>query len=121
MQIQRFFVLAAGLLLLTGRAAGAQDAGSIGVTMGYPSIGVIWHASDKVAIRPEVSLTGSHSDSSDSDSLSVSTGLSALLYGGAGTDNVRPYFSPRFTYAHSGLDTTGSTGSRLHSSTRSWS
>ena len=58
MRIRRF-LLAAGLVCLTCGTASAQGAGKTGVTMGYPaSIGVIWHASDKVAIRPELSLIG---------------------------------------------------------------
>src|SRR3989442_6914007 len=103
MTMRRVFGLGAVLLLCSGPAARAQEQGKVGITMGYPaSIGILWHATEKVALRPELSITGSHSDSSDSDSVTVGTGLSALFYG-AGGNNVRPYISPRFNYAHSGL------------------
>ena len=42
--------------LLCVRAASAQER-SFGVTMGYPaSIGVLWHMSEAVAVRPEFSF-----------------------------------------------------------------
>ena len=52
----RCAVLAAGVLLATV-SANAQEQGQTGIAMGYPSsIGVIWHATDNLAIRPEVSF-----------------------------------------------------------------
>jgi hypothetical protein len=121
MGLRRALALSTGILLLGSGVAGAQDTGKVGITMGYPgSVGILWHATDRIALRPELSLGGGHSESSNSDSLSVTTGVSALFYG-ASIDNVRTYVSPRVTYGHSGLDTDGPTGNRLHSSTRAWS
>lgn len=107
-------VLAFLLLGVTG--ATAQDKGKTGITMGYPaSIGIIWHASDKVAIRPEFSISGSNtksepaqSFSSTSDGWAYGLGASALLYLHT-YDHLRTYFSPRFTYSH-GMTTGESSG-----------
>lgn len=112
MQIRRFLFLAGGLLFLTCRTAGAQDAGKTGVTMGYPaSIGFIWHASDKVAIRPELSISGGSSESSPSsfaaenDTWSLGTGVSVLFYLDS-YDHLKTYFSPRFTCSRNTTEST---------------
>jgi hypothetical protein len=111
MLIRRFLV-AAGLVCLTCGSADAQGAGKTGVTMGYPaSIGIIWHATDKVAIRPELSIGGSSSSSSlaplsgagspvnvSSDSLSLGTGVAVLFYLHT-YDHLKTYFSPRLSYS----------------------
>ena len=42
------------LVLAACGTASAQDHGPVGITMAFPtSIGAIFHATDKVAIRPE--------------------------------------------------------------------
>jgi hypothetical protein len=104
MRIRRILFVAAGLLFLTGGAASAQGAGKTGVTMGYPaSIGIVWHISDKVAIRPELSISGgsaeasSSSFASENDSWSLGTGVSVLFYLHT-YDHLKTYFTPRFTY-----------------------
>jgi hypothetical protein len=85
--------------------ASAQEAGQSGISMGYPgAIGFVYHVSDSVAVRPEVSFSRNTSRSSstfapsESSGWSTGVGASALLYFGK-TDNVRPYFSPRFAYS----------------------
>jgi hypothetical protein len=114
MRIRRILFLAAGLSFLIGRAASAQDAGKVGVSMGYPSIGLIWHASEKVAIRPELSFGGSSTDgssgpsfTSNSDSWAVGTGVSALFYLGT-HDRLKTYVSPRYTYGSTSSESTTS-------------
>lgn len=102
MRIMRVLSLAvfAGLVAVT---AAAQERGKVGVTMGYPaSVGILWHATDTVAIRPEVNFTGTSSESSDSDSWTIATGISALFYLRE-VDNVHTYFSPRLTYQRSSV------------------
>ena len=44
------------ILLVCGMgSANAQDNPRVGLTMGYPtSIGVLWHVTDRIAIRPEI-------------------------------------------------------------------
>lgn len=89
--------------LLSG-AAQAQDAGKVGITMAYPaSFGVIWHASDAVAIRPAITYTGASSDSTSTTSgtsnWSLGTAVSALFYLKK-YDNVRTYVSPTYRYSH---------------------
>jgi len=94
-------------------AAGfAQETGRVGITMGYPeSIGVMWHVTDKVALRPEFSFEHATSDSNLNlpipatklSSTGVSVGLSELFYLRE-RDHLRPYFAPRWTYGHSDTD-----------------
>jgi hypothetical protein len=113
MLIRQFF-LAGALACLSCGTAHAQGAGKTGVTMGYPaSIGVIWHVSGKVAIRPELSIAGSSTDSSNSsfsaenDSWNLATGVSALFYLRT-DDRLKTYFSPRLTYSRSTNESTSS-------------
>jgi hypothetical protein len=91
-------------------AARAQDAGKVGLTMGYPSsVGVIWNVSDRVAVRPEIGLSRMTGDAtgfdvagpapiSTNDSTGVGVGISGLIYVGR-WDALRAYVSPRFSYA----------------------
>lgn len=106
MSIRRSALFALATLLIGAGTASAQDK-KVGLTMGYPSsFGVVWHVSDKVALRPELSIAGASNGtngsgfSSDSDSTAIGTGISALFYLNT-TDKLRTYISPRFTYAHS--------------------
>jgi hypothetical protein len=108
----RAIILSLAVVILVPCAAGAQERGQFGVAMGYPaSVGFMWHVSDRVAIRPEVSFSHSSTESetsilgitSSSDTWTVSAGGSALWYFG-GTDRVRPYFSPRVVFGHSSND-----------------
>ena len=91
------------LLLAVPSRVIAQEAGQAGLTMGYPaSVGLLFHVSDRVAVRPELSVarnTGSSSGfvETESSGWGLGVGASALFYF-ASRDNVRPYFSPRFTY-----------------------
>lgn len=92
---------------LVPAAAAAQEAGKIGVTMGFPaSVGVIWHASEKFAVRPEFSFSQSSVELSlsESDRTTVGVGLSALFYTKK-WDNAAMYFSPRFAWSHSTAET----------------
>jgi hypothetical protein len=94
-------------LLYTGSAY-AQDTRPFGVTMGYPaSVGVLWHVTEGVAVRPEFSFDVFSSETenssplggdSSSDGNSVSVGLSALFYL-ARWDMTRAYVVPRYAYS----------------------
>ena len=116
MRTRRILLLACSIIVGATTAAGAQEAGTVGITMGYPAaIGLLWHLSDRIALRPEFSftLTDSSSESlvnDESHFLSLGTGVSALFYWPA-TDNLRTYAAPRFSYArtHGDSSTTEST------------
>jgi len=106
MRIGRLLACSLALLGTGATGASAQDSGKVGITMGYPaSVGIIWHVSDTVAIRPELSFSGSSSETDgtgnitdiESDGWTLGTGISALFYV-HDYDRVRRYFSPRFTY-----------------------
>jgi hypothetical protein len=108
-------MLAVGLALSVAANALAQDAGQIGVTLGYPSaVGIIWHVTDNVAVRPEISFSTGSTESpvissglsfpdvsvnvGETSSTTVTAGVSGLFYFGE-WDKLRAYVSPRYTYA----------------------
>jgi len=108
------------LLSLTALAppAAAQERGQTGLTMGYPaSLGVIWHATDKIVIRPDISMSRTSSESETSffgessslDGWSVSVGASGLFYLRK-WDTVRSYVSPRLAFGRSSFDTSSDFG-----------
>jgi opacity protein-like surface antigen len=87
-------------------SAAAQDQRTVGVTMGYPaSIGVLWHVSPRVAIRPEFSFATTSSEFTSALGTVTASDVSAVGVGASGifylTDQnkLRTYVSPRFTYA----------------------
>lgn len=100
------FVLTCGMLALSATPAFAQEQGDTGITMGYPaSIGFVYHVTDRVAIRPEVSFSRTSTEieqlfgTTESRTWSVAVGLSGLFYV-ADWDRVRAYVSPRYSYSH---------------------
>jgi len=105
MQMMRRAALAAlaGVTLIAAPVH-AQEAGQVGLTMGYPaSVGVIWHATDSVAVRPEVSFafgtSETHSGVFDTEGDSTTLGLGvAALFTLRKWDEVRAYAGPRFAY-----------------------
>ena len=85
--------------------ASAQDKGDFGIAISAPSaIGVIWHATDRLAIRPDITFNFSETDGDgglvpDISASSIGFGVSALFYTHR-WDDLRLYVSPRFTYSH---------------------
>jgi hypothetical protein len=104
MRIWQLMSLAGCLLLVESSAARAQDTKKVGVTMAYPtSIGLIWPVSNKVAVRPDFTISGSSAESAsglDASSWNLGAGVSVLFYL-KDYDRVRTYFTPRFDYARS--------------------
>lgn len=100
--------------------AAAQPTRTLGVTMGYPAgIGVLWHVTDGLALRPDVSLSrgttettssslGGQSTNSQTD-WTVSTGLSAL-FTLRDVDGLRVYAVPRLAYVRAETSNDGSAG-----------
>ncbi len=104
--------------LLAPHAAAAQDAPRFGIVMGYPAAaGVLWKVSGRLAVRPEVSLTKTASESTTSigtllspvgvvdtttttksDGWQVGVGASVLVYLSKG-DALKTYVSPRYAYS----------------------
>ena len=100
------------IVLCVCAGAEAQDAGQVGVSLGYPAaVGIIWHVTDSVAVRPDISfshgstdngalstdLVGVSAASGESSSTSLTAGVSGLLYLGT-WDKLRAYVSPRYAY-----------------------
>jgi hypothetical protein len=104
------FLILSCWLSVSGMAR-AQDAGQVGVTLGYPAeVGIVWHVTDRVAVRPNISFShastdhvsdfsslGDPVDSEGSSSTSLTTGVSGLIYVRT-WDKVRAYLSPRYDY-----------------------
>jgi len=118
---RRLCILA--LLLCVSRPLLAQEAGQTGLSIGFPgSIGVIWHTSDAVALRPDFTFSHSSSRNGTIDGLETTAwgfgaGVSALFYTGTVHDNVRTYVSPRFGYSRTNSknsQTIASLASRAH-------
>jgi len=110
MGIHRQLAIAAALLVCAPGTTAAQEAGKVGLTMGFPAaVGIQWHVTDKVAIRPEFLFSTSSSELSgnsiatESDGWAFGTNISALFYLST-DDRLRTYVAPRFTW--SGTNTT---------------
>ena len=89
-------------VLTASGTASAQEHGAVGVTMAFPAaVGVIFHVTDKVAVRPEFTFTHNSTEtgSVDATTWSVGTGVSALFYL-TSVDRVQTYISPRLSYTH---------------------
>src|SRR3954469_9050843 len=104
MRIARLFVMFTALLLGIPAAGHAQDTAKAGVTVAYPgAIGVIWHVSNSIAIRPDFSFSHTSSESggslSEADGSTTGFDVSVLFYTKK-YDTVRTYISPRFSYSH---------------------
>jgi hypothetical protein len=100
----------------------AQSQTKWGITFQTPtSVGVIWQANERVAIRPDMRVSHSSLDSSttttvgsvsvtnssQSSSYSLAAGIAGLFYV-TKWDNLRSYLSPRFDYAYSHSRTSSS-------------
>jgi len=116
------------LLLFVGMAAAtpafAQDKGQVGVNLGFPTVGVTWHVTETVAVRPEFTLMfgsssstqGSGVEGSEQDTWGLGFGVGALFYLRE-WDSVRGYIAPRFAIVHSSTDSISTTSdSRRESS-----
>lgn len=100
------FRFSLAFLLLNGGSALAQDRGQVGLAMGFPvSIGLIWHPTERIALRPEFSISGISTEQtitispiqSDTESSLYNIGISGLFYVSQ-SDNLRTYLSPRLAY-----------------------
>ena len=99
-----------------GTPAFAQEKGKVGLTMGYPSsVGIVYHVTDKLAIRPELTIAQSSTETNlpaiggfpvnvSSDTWAIGTGVSALFYVRQ-WDDLHLYVSPRWTYSHGSSST----------------
>ena len=95
------------LLVVVPTVASAQEAGDVGIAMGYPTAaGLIGHLSDRLAVRPDVTFAWTSTDSDvilDRTSTTVGLGVSALVYL-SHVDALRTYVSPRFAWSHNSSD-----------------
>jgi hypothetical protein len=123
MAVRRIGWMAVFIVASLATPVRAQDEPRVGITMGYPaSIGLIWHVADRVALRPEVSLSRGSGETTitttvpvisvgavptvnttttvttnTTDQWQVGIGVSALFYV-TRHDALRTYVSPRYAY-----------------------
>lgn len=89
----------------------AQEAGQVGVNLGYPLVGVTWHVTPTIAVRPEFnfsfgsgsSTSGSGVEGSEADAWGLNFGVSALFYL-AEWDGVKGYLAPRVAFIRSNTE-----------------
>jgi hypothetical protein len=121
MPMTRRVVFALSLLAAGATPAVAQDGPRVGIAMGYPAaVGVVWHITDAFALRPDVSVTRTSTETvtsigplfpggapvtsrNTSRSWSTSAGVSALFYVRT-IDRLRFYVVPRAAYLRSTVD-----------------
>jgi len=111
--MKQTLLVVSSLLYLCGTAH-AQEAGQVGVSLGYPpAVGVVWHVTERVAVRPDISFSTGSTDrptpdisilgesigSGRSSSTTVTAGVSGLLYLWR-WDKLGAYVSPRYSYSH---------------------
>jgi hypothetical protein len=103
-----------GILLLLPAGAAAQEERTVGLSMGYPaSVALLWHTTDRIAVRPEFTFSTVSTETGERDSSSAggSVGASVLFYT-LERDALSTYIAPAYTYARasaetaSGLETT---------------
>jgi hypothetical protein len=115
--------LAIALFLSSAARAGAQEAGQTGLTVADPSsVGIVWQASDRLAVRPDLSFSTTSSDSGGiglggSETSQVGTVGVSVLYGVGRWDALRTYVAPRFGYTRSSLSVASLSTADTHTST----
>jgi hypothetical protein len=109
MRCVRLLALAIALTFGITVLASAQESARAGITLGSPGdIGILWHVSDAIAVRPAFSFSHSSGDSvagGSSGGWDTGLALSALFYVKK-YDKVRTYVSPQYSYSYSSVTTT---------------
>jgi hypothetical protein len=109
-------------LSLFATSVAAQDTRKVGLVIAYPAAaGLILHAGDRVAVRPDLSFSNTSLQTTPSSitqhSSTIGAGISALFYL-TRWEALRAYVSPRYGYNHTwGTSSTIATNSTSHSST----
>jgi hypothetical protein len=119
----RFVMAILAMMVLLARPSSAQETGRVGLTMAFPAaVGIIWHATDGLALRPDFTFSQSSSGGASltASSASVGLGVSALFYVRK-WDNLRAYLSPRFGYQRSSFTYPGSAPASVSTNTYSGS
>jgi hypothetical protein len=96
--------LALGAFCASSVPASAQERGNVGLVMAMPTdVGVIWHVTDKVAVRPEINFSFGSSETEVLGLTTERTGraysfeTSVLFYVGT-IDVLRTYVAPRVAW-----------------------
>jgi hypothetical protein len=116
-------VVIMGLVLTVGAAsAQAQQPRKVGFVIGYPaSVGLLWHVSNGIALRPDITLNRTSTEiasttigniggvtqsvGTTTEGWTTTFGLSALFYLGSSQEALRFYLVPRVAYGWSNTTT----------------
>jgi len=87
-------------------AASAQDAPKAGLVItSSSSVGILWHASERVALRPEFVVASSkgslEAGGAELTQRTLSPGFSVLFYTRSRSEDFRPFVAPRYVYGRS--------------------
>ena len=111
------------IVLTVPGVAKAQEKGQVGVTFASPaSVGLLFHPTDSLAVRPDFTFSRSSSDSTStsvsgsSTSTAIGLGIAALFYART-WEHLKVYFTPRFSYARSTSHNSGTSTSAISGST----
>jgi hypothetical protein len=110
------------LLTMHSEPARAEDSPRVGLTIGYPaSVGLLWHISDRLAVRPDFGFSWTSSEAPSSSAIGLSSasnsstraavGIGGLIYV-AKWEALRTYLAPRFGYSR-GTSTTEGTSTSI--------
>ena len=112
-------------LTMGASSAEAQQPRKVGFVIGYPaSAGVLWHVSDGIALRPDITVNRTSTETTSTANLGIggqvqsittttagwttTVGLSALFYLGPPKQDLRFYLVPRVAYGWSHTNTESS-------------
>ena len=125
MRVAPALIFALAGVLGSAAPASAQEKGDNGITMGYPlSVGLVTHISDRLALRPELQLSWTTSETqspfpaTNVDSSLVGVGVSALIYIGD-VDKLRTYICPRYVFGRTSITSLSPFGDSSENSVKS--
>ena len=103
------------MLISLPPVASAQDAPTAGLAVtSSSSVGLIWHLSDRVALRPELGFSSMKltldAVAARQTQQNLSPGISLLFYTRPRGDDFRPYFTPRYVYGRNHGKSTSTAG-----------
>lgn len=125
MRARNLIYLVVVLAVSAARPVAAQDAGAVGVAMGYPgALGVVWHVTDGIALRPDVSVTRSSSETTSTglggtlttvntaEGWNTAVGLSVLVTVKT-VERLKVYVAPRLAWSYSRSDNESGAGTAI--------
>lgn len=125
MRIRHLVYIVAVLAAGAARPAAAQQAGDVGVAAGYPgALGVVWHITDGIALRPDLSVTRTTSETTSTglggtlttvnkaEGWNTTVGLSVLVTVKT-LERLKVYVAPRLAWSYASSDNESGAGTAI--------